>query len=146
MRTNGRRRRRAIGTVPLYSKHTTRTRRDDRGIPFIISPDPLAAGSRRFAGLILSPAPGAWDEQMKISSQADGGVVPSRRLSPHPFAPHLSPLPRPPLGVIAVVAHADKQAGRRGVSSNENEASKRVAWWLVPISLVLDLWRFGLYI
>lgn len=60
MRTNGRqRRRRAIGAVPLLlASTTTRTRRDDRGIPFIISPDPLSPAPLSSADLILSPAPG----------------------------------------------------------------------------------------
>lgn len=40
----------------------TRTKR-----PLIISPDPLAVGSRRFAGLKQVPRPRAWDEKMKIS-------------------------------------------------------------------------------
>lgn len=34
-----------------FSKHTTRTRRDDRGIPFIISPDPLPPAPLSSAGL-----------------------------------------------------------------------------------------------
>lgn len=44
-----------------------RNHEQEQDAPHPFSPDPLAAGSRRFAGLILSPAPGAWDERTAIS-------------------------------------------------------------------------------
>lgn len=44
-----------------------RNHEQEQDAPHPFSPDPLAAGSRRFAGLILSPAPGAWDGRTAIS-------------------------------------------------------------------------------